>query len=134
LLKKKEIKTDFRNQKINITNIVKRVVAEGNIEDGLCVVFVPHVDAGLITTTVDDPLVLQDISDDLTKIFPSRDNFNYTASTTKGSAHSKGSITGMTLNLVIDNKNLVLSDSQGIFFSEFVEGQLRECYIKLFGK
>ncbi|MEH7236419.1 secondary thiamine-phosphate synthase enzyme YjbQ [Bacillus sp. JJ1562] len=133
MLKQNELNTNEKYQLIEITNQVKEVITQSNVTNGLCVIFVPHNDAGVVINSVDDPLIQEDVIDDLTRMFPSRDNFQFEGSLTEGSAHSKSSIVGPSLDVIIENGELVLTKSQGIFFSEFNGPQQRQFYVKAFG-
>jgi secondary thiamine-phosphate synthase enzyme len=116
-----------------ITDEVKDSVAKSGIKEGLCVVYCPHPDAGILITSFWDPLGHEDIMDDLDRIMPSKINYRFKGDPAKASAHSKSAIAGVSLDLMISDGELKLGSSQGIFFAEYLEKAEREYLIKCIG-
>ena len=133
MIKKIKINTPKKGSLIEITDEVKKAVAESNVKSGIVTVMTPDDDAGILVTSFYDPKGYEDIIDDFTRIFPARDNFHYKGSVTEGAAHSMSSVAGQTFDLILDEGELKLGDSQGIFFAEYVKEQEREYFISICG-
>ena len=131
---KKTIQADRKGVLIEITDSVKEIVASSGIQSGIVVVSTPHADAGILCTSFYDPLGHEDIIDDFTRIWPSRDNFHYDGTVTKGAAHAKAAVAGQSFDIILENGEMQLGGSQGIFFAEYCEPCVREYAVKVFGK
>jgi secondary thiamine-phosphate synthase enzyme len=131
LLSKIAIKTE-KASAVEITREVKEIVSQSGIVSGLCVVFIPHTTAGLTITSFWDPKGLEDIQDEISRIIPTRIDFKHQHDTPQDAAgHVKSVLTGVTLTLIIDNSQLLLGHSQGIFFLEFDGPRIREYFVKV---
>lgn len=131
MLKKFSIRTE-QDDVVNITEQVKEIVAASGIWSGLCVVFIPHTTAALTITSFWDPAGCEDIRDELKRIVPTRIDFKHQYDTPQDAAgHVKSVIVGVSLTLIVENAELLLGHSQGIFFLEFDGPRNRECFVKL---
>jgi len=116
-MKEISLSTRSRAQLLDITGQVQDAVAESNIQDGLCQVYVPHTTAGVTINENADPSVREDILMELDKIVPLRDNYMHREG--NAAAHIKASIVGSSEMILVQNRRLVLGTWQGIFFCEF---------------
>lgn len=130
----KTIETLKKGSLIEITQQIRETVAASGIAHGIAVVRTPDTDAGLLCTSFYDPKGHEDIIDDFTRIFPARDNFHAEASVTVCSAHSKASVAGMSMDFIVEDADLVLGSSQGIFFAEYCAPQTRKYTIFILGE
>jgi secondary thiamine-phosphate synthase enzyme len=64
------IRTARRDQFLDITAEVQRVVAATGVRDGVCTVFVPHTTAGVTINENADPDVVADVLYALDKAVP----------------------------------------------------------------
>jgi secondary thiamine-phosphate synthase enzyme len=103
-----------------ITREVARVVAEANVADGLCTVFIPHTSASLTVQENADPSARRDLEAWLGRLVPEDDPL-YTH-TAEGSddmpAHIKAALTASSLSIPVDGGRLALGTWQGIFLWE----------------
>ena len=119
------------NEAYEITATVRAAVAASGVNEGLCVVFVPHTTAGLSITSFWDPKGLEDIHDDLNRLVPTRVDFKHQFDTPQDAAgHIKSVLVGVSLTLIISEAKLLLGHSQGIFFNEFDGPRQREFLVK----
>jgi secondary thiamine-phosphate synthase enzyme len=119
------------NGAYDITATVREAVLASRLDEGLCVVFVPHTTAGLSITSFWDPKGHEDIHDDLNRLVPTRIDFKHQFDTPQDAAgHVKSVLVGVSLTLVIAEAKLLLGHSQGIFFNEFDGPRQREFFIK----
>ena len=67
---KNEIKTKFRSC-ASITAEVNEMVASSGVQEGLCLISVPHTTAGLVITSFWDPRGLDDLLDEIDGVLES---------------------------------------------------------------
>lgn len=115
----------------DLTPMVREAVAASGVQDGICVVSIPHTTAGLVVTSFWDPLGWEDLMDELRKLVPSRVDFKHQESPTDASGHIKSALVGTSMTQIIDGGELLLGSSQGIYFLEFDGPRERQCVIKL---
>jgi len=127
-MKRLNINTKQRKEFIDITKEVENIVKKEQIEKGICLVFCPHTTAGLTINENADPSVKRDIREHLEELVP--ENKNYEHAEGNSDAHIKSSILGSSLNIIIEDKNLVLGTWQGIYFCEFDGPRSRQVQVK----
>lgn len=121
-----------KNDAIQITDQVNEAVARSGVKSGLCTVFVPHTTAALTITSFWDPNGLADIQDELNRVIPTRIDFKHQHDTPQDAAgHVKSTFIGATMTLIIEDSQLSLGHSQGIYFLEFDGPRAREFYVKV---
>lgn len=131
MLKKFKIETKF-NDVYNITDMVKEVVKESGVENGICVVYCPHTTASLSVASFWDPKGFEDIQDEISRLIPTKVDFKHQHDTPQDAAgHVKCSIVGVSIDFIISDSSLLLGSSQGIFFLEFDGPRKREFYVKV---
>jgi len=111
------VKSGKKTELIDITSKVEEALKKANVKKGLCNIYCPHTTAGLTINENADPSVQKDILMKLNKIVA--EDSDYTHSEGNSSAHIKSSIVGVSLNVPVENGNLVLGTWQGIYFCEF---------------
>lgn len=128
-MKKIIIKSHKHNELISITEEIKALIAETQVESGICTVFCPHTTAGVTVNESFDPSVKTDIIYSLNKISPNHQEFRHTEG--NSDAHVKSGLTGCSLTLIIDQGKLMLGQWQGVYFTEFDGPRSREVWIKI---
>ncbi len=128
-MRKISIKTDRRNQMLDITSIVQKSVSESGVKNGICYIFVPHTTAAVTINESADTDVANDILETLSKLIPYKDSYRHVEG--NSDAHIKASLIGDTAMLIIEDGRLVLGRWQGIFFCEFDGPRNRNLIIKI---
>jgi secondary thiamine-phosphate synthase enzyme len=123
------IKTSSRVEFQDITRKVKDIVGSGDVQGGICCVFVPHTTAGITVNEHADPDVVADIMAQLEAMVPQHKNYRHTEGNSP--AHIKASLMGSSVNLFVEEGDLVLGTWQGIFFCEFDGPRSRTVLIKI---
>jgi secondary thiamine-phosphate synthase enzyme len=123
-----QIKTSKRTELIDITSSVQEVVRETGINEGTCIIFIPHTTAGVTINENADPSVAQDILMELNKIIPLENQFRHMEGNSP--AHIKASLLGCSQIVFVESGKLVLGTWQGIFFCEFDGPRNRKVYVK----
>lgn len=121
-----------RNEMIDITNDVQRLIDQENIQDGFVIVYIPHTTAGITINEGADPNVQRDIIETLNRIIP--ESGNYLHSEGNSDAHIKASIIGSSVVVLIENSRLVLGTWQHIFFYEGDGPRSRKVYLEIIKK
>ena len=131
-LKTININTPQREILMDITREINKILSESNIQNGVCRLFVPHTTAAITINENADPSVKKDIINFLGKIIPQNAGFRHLEG--NSDAHIKSTLVGPSLEILINNKRLVLGTWQGIMFSEFDGPRNRKLHIQLQGE
>ncbi|MBN2212355.1 MAG: YjbQ family protein, partial [Sedimentisphaerales bacterium] len=122
------VATHKRNEMIDVTDQVRRVIAESNLKDGLAIIFVPHTTAGVTINENADPDVIHDILLTLEELIPHhRDGYRHGEG--NSDAHAKSSLVGSSVAIIIREGRLQLGTWQSIFFCEFDGPRRRSCMV-----
>ena len=105
-----------RNEMIDITYDIQKLIDEKNLTEGHLLVYVPHTTAGITINEGADPSVQRDIIETLKKLIPENGDYHHMEG--NSDAHIKASLLGSSVTIIIKNKKLVLGTWQHIFFYE----------------
>lgn len=128
LMQSFSVKTNKRNQLVDITQQVLRIVQDAGVVNGVCVVYTPHTTAAVTINENADPSVPEDILNFLGKLIPQNAPFRHTEG--NSDAHLKSSLVGCSLTVIVGNSRLLLGTWQSIFFCEFDGPRTRTVYVK----
>lgn len=123
------IKTNTHTEMQEITDRVQEAVSESGIEDGICMLFVPHTTAAITINENADPDVVRDFIMELDKIVPWDDGYHHFEG--NSAAHLKASIIGFSENIIVENGRLQLGTWQCIYFCEYDGPRSRKLKIKI---
>ena len=118
-----------------ITNQIKKIVAESQINTGLCMVFVRHTSASLIIQENADPDVLQDLENFFAKLVPESMTYLHGAEGLDDMpAHIRSALTNTSEQIPIAQGRLVLGTWQGVYLWEHRQRSYqRELVIHILG-
>lgn len=123
------VKSRSRSELINITPEVQKAVKQSGVQEGLCVVYVPHTTAGVTINEGADPSVCDDIVNKLNRLIPRDEGYLHMEG--NSDSHIKASLMGSSVSVIIENSGLVLGTWQKIFFCEFDGPRSRQVNIKI---
>ena len=126
------VNTTKHTQMVNITDPVRRAVAESGVRDGICTVFVPHTTAAVTINENADPDVVRDFTAELGKLVPWEDGYHHMEG--NSAAHLKASMIGFSQQIIVEEGKLVLGTWQGIWFCEYDGPRSRSVYVKVMGE
>ena len=127
-----QIQTKRNHDYIEITQSVRMAVTESGVKSGLCLISSPHTTAALTITSFWDTKVLEDIQEEISRLIPTKINFKHQHDTPQDAAgHIKSSLIGNSTLLIIEDGELFLGHSQGIYFLEFDGPRKREYFVKV---
>lgn len=112
-----EVQTGTRAQLVDITGKVAAEVERSGVQNGTCVIFVPHTTAGVTINENADPAVARDILVTLSRLVPETGDFRHTEG--NSDAHVKASLVGFSVTVPVVRGRPALGTWQGIFLCEF---------------
>jgi secondary thiamine-phosphate synthase enzyme len=123
------VKSKTRTELIDITSKIQDMVMSAGIDQGLCMLYVPHTTAAITINESADPSVKDDILMIMNKIIPWEAGYRHLEGNSP--AHIKSTIVGASELIAIDNNRLVLGTWQGIFFCEFDGPRTRKVQVRI---
>ncbi len=113
-----KIRSHQREEMIDITSEVRRVLRETGEKEGIVVLFVQHTTCGLTVNENADPDVQSDILSALRKLIPQH-GMNFKHFEENSDAHLKSSLMGTSITVPFVSGELLLGRWQGIYLCEF---------------
>ena len=124
-----KVRTSAQTEFIDVTRSVQEAVRKTGVEDGICIIFIPHTTAAVTINENADPNVVQDIIMELNKIVPFQDPYRHMEGNSP--SHIKASLAGCSQVVFVESGKLVLGTWQGIFFCEFDGPRDRKVHVKV---
>ncbi|MGO8990507.1 MAG: secondary thiamine-phosphate synthase enzyme YjbQ [bacterium] len=124
-----QVRTTAKTEFVDITHSVQEAVRKIGLEDGVCIVFIPHTTAAVTINENADSSVVHDIVMELNKIIPFEDQYRHSEGNSP--AHIKASLVGCSEIVFVESGKLVLGTWQGIFFCEFDGPRNRKVHVKV---
>ena len=125
------VRTTQQNQWLNISAEVQKAVSASGIKEGLCVVFVPHTTAAVTVNENADTDVTHDVTLALNHISPDRREFRHGEG--NSAAHTKTTLVGPSITLIVSGGRLLLGTWQGIWFNEYDGPRTRKVHVRVMG-
>jgi secondary thiamine-phosphate synthase enzyme len=127
-----DVSTRTRTQMIDITDRVEAALRASRVQEGLCVVFVPHTTAGITIQENADPEVQRDLLAALAHAVPDElPGEGYRHGERNSPAHVKTSLMGSSVTVLVEGGELVLGTWQGIYLCEFDGPRTRRVHVKV---
>jgi len=128
-MKKIKVESRARTDMVEITEEVKNIVKESGIKSGICLLFVPHTTGAVTITEYQDPHVMLDILTTMNNLVPFENDYKHEEG--NSAAHIKSSLFNFSLEMIIDEGELVIGGYQGIYFCEFDGPRNRQVFVKM---
>lgn len=126
---KLEVSSKNKEELIDITPEIARLVSEYGQNAKLCIVYIPHTTAAITINENADPDVKKDIIKGLGLLIPSTLPFKHVEG--NSDAHIKASLLGFSQIILVENGKLMLGTWQGILFAEFDGPRRRQVWVQL---
>jgi len=123
------VKTRERTELVDITSDINQLIQKSGIDQGLCMLYVPHTTAAVTINECADPSVKSDMLMILNKIIPWEANYRHLEG--NSAAHIKSTLVGSSELIAVENRKLVLGTWQGIFFCEFDGPRSRKLHVRI---
>jgi secondary thiamine-phosphate synthase enzyme len=111
------LKSSGRRQLIDLTSEVTQFVRDSSVEDGICVISVPHATAAVIANEHEEGL-LDDLLRKIETLFPESAPYSHNAIDDNADAHIASAFLGHSRTFPIINHALVRGTWQNIFLVE----------------
>jgi secondary thiamine-phosphate synthase enzyme len=127
-----EVRTQHREQFVEITEEVQRLVTGAGLRSGAVMVYVPHTTAGVTINENADPDVVHDMLLTLRRLVP-KDAPGYRHAEGNSDSHVKASMMGSSCHVIVEDGRLILGTWQGIYFCEFDGPRRRQVHVQTIG-
>src|SRR2546423_11934569 len=124
------VKTTERNQIVDVTAAVRRIIKQHQVRDGMAIIYVPHTTAAVTINENYDPDVKHDLLKKLSELVPKKETY-YRHGEGNSDSHVKVAMVGNSATILIDSGDVVLGQWQGIYFCEFDGPRERQIYVKV---
>lgn len=124
--------TRKRNEFVDITDHIGRLVENSKVKNGEVVVFCPHTTAAITINENADPSVIDDVLLTLSELIPHH-RAGYRHSEGNSDAHTKSSLVGCSEHILIKDGSLTLGTWQGVYFCEFDGPRTRQVIVQIKG-
>ena len=122
------LKSGSKTELIDITSRVREAVSSAGIQEGICMVYVPHTTSAVTINESADPSVKQDILMVLNEMVPWKADYRHAEGNSP--AHVKSSLVGASALVAVEDGRLILGTWQGIFFCEFDGPRSRKVHVR----
>jgi len=124
-----QVETRSRVDFKDITETLQKLISESGVQQGTCLVFVPHTTAAVLINENYDRALQKDWDDFLNRLAP-RDG-DYYHDDGNCDSHLKAALIGNSKSLFIERGRLVLGRWQGVFLCDFDGPRRREVRVKI---
>ena len=107
-----------REEMIDITDDVEKLLREADRDRGICVLFVQHTTCGLTVNENADPDVQSDMLGFLKRLIPQHEP-HFKHGEQNSDAHIKSSLVGTTVTVPFEKGKLALGRWQAVYLCEF---------------
>jgi secondary thiamine-phosphate synthase enzyme len=115
-----------------ITEQVQEIIRNSGIKSGVCFLVIPHTTAAITINSYLDVATMQDIVEDVRRLVPTRTDFHHIFDTPADAAgHIKATLIGNSETILIEDGQLVLGHSQGLFLYDFDGPRQRRVMVKI---
>ena len=123
------VQTAARNEMVDVTDRLRKVVRSFNLAEGMLIVYVPHTTAAVTINENADPDVKSDLLAKLSALVPKNESY-YQHAEGNSDSHLKAAMLGHSVTVLVEAGKLVLGRWQGVYFCEFDGPRERELIIK----
>lgn len=126
------VTSNIREEMVEITSDVQRLIAKSDVTSGICVLFTQHTTCGLTINENADPDVKSDMLGFLNRLIPQYDahfrHFEHNSD-----SHIKSTLVGSSVTIPFENGRLLLGRWQGIYLCEFDGPRTRQVIVSILG-
>ncbi len=121
-----EVTSQRRRQLVDVTSFVQEAVAASAVEEGTCLVSVPHTTAAVTLNENADPDVAEDLVAGLAALVP---RLSWRHAEGNSDAHLLSSLVGTAVSVPITGGELALGRWQAVYLVELDGPRKRELWI-----
>ena len=123
-----QVQTHDREEMVDITTVVRRLINENGWSDGALLMYCPHTTGAITINEGADPDVVRDILVNMRKLVPHRGDYHHAEG--NSDAHIKSSMFGCDQMVMVEGGNIRLGTWQKIYFCEFDGPRSRKLWVK----
>ncbi len=123
------VRTRSRDDWVDITGEVDKILKGCGLSEGVATVFIPHTTAGITIQENADPPLRDDISRALDRIFPWKGGWRHCED--NAASHMKTTVVGSSVQVIFSEGKLLLGTWQNIFLCEFDGPRTRKVVVKV---
>ena len=127
-MEKLSIRTHDREEMVDVTTAVRRMINDNGWSDGVLLLYCPHTTGAVTVNEGADPDVVRDIVVNLRKLVPQRGDYRHAEG--NSDAHIKSSMFGCEQMVVVEGGDVQLGTWQKIYFCEFDGPRTRTLWLK----
>ena len=133
MIKELSVKTSQREEVIDITKDVEKIVSFSKIKEGTCIVYCRHTTAAVTVDESYDETVGLDLIQKLKELVPQGQNYKHDARQGEGNAdaHIKVALVGPSVSIPVQKGKPALGTWQGVMFCEFDGPRQRKVLVQL---
>lgn len=121
------VRTQKHTQFVNITQNVQSLLPKLGMKRGVLTIFIPHTTAGITVNENADPSVTADMEDALDRAVPWQAQYKHSEG--NAAAHVKASMMGSSVQVLVEDGQLLLGTWQAIYFCEFDGPRSRNVWV-----
>jgi len=125
-----KVRSKVREEMIDITSNVEKILSANEVKEGVCVVFTQHTTCGMTVNENADPDVQSDMLGFLKRLIPQYEP-NFTHGEQNSDAHIKSSLVGSSVTVPYENGRLQLGRWQAVYLCEFDGPRERKVLMKV---
>ena len=129
---KLRLRTSRREEAIDVTERVRRAIAESGIREGTCTVFAPHTTCAIAVNEGHDPAVMEDFLNHMRELVPREAGYEHAEG--NSDSHIKALLVGPSATVPITAGALTLGQWQSIFMCEFDGPRERSLWVSVTGE
>ena len=122
------IQTRSRTEMIPVTAQLRELVRKEGWQTGALLVYCPHTTAGLTINENADPDVQRDMTAFMNALVPKQGNFRHGEG--NSDSHTKTSLFGPHVMLIVEKGDLCLGTWQGVYFCEWDGPRDRKVWVQ----
>jgi secondary thiamine-phosphate synthase enzyme len=126
------ISTQSHQELVDITYEVKKIIRESNINNGFCIVYIPHATAGIILNESADPNIKTDFLNAINRVIPEHSGYLHDRIDNNAAAHIKSALVGSSVTIPIRDGDLGLGTWQSIMVCEFDGPRTRRVVVQVY--
>lgn len=123
-----QVASRAREELVDITVEVRRLVKERGWSDGALLLYCPHTTGAITVNEGADPDVARDIIKNMGTLVPPRGDYRHAEG--NSDAHIKSSLFGCSQMLIIEGGEVMLGTWQKIYFCEFDGPRTRKVWLQ----
>jgi len=129
---KLRLRTSRREEALDVTERVRRAIAESGVREGTCTVFAPHTTCAIAVNEGHDPAVMEDFLNHIRELVPREAGFEHAEG--NSDSHIKALLVGPSVTVPITAGALTLGQWQAIFMCEFDGPRERSLWVSVAGE